>query len=136
MLTGGCACGRIRYEAGGEPLFSVICHCRDCQRASGTGGVPVMGVTKAGFTVKGEPAQFAGTGGSGQPAIRHFCPACGSLLFGTPQSAPGMVTLYVGSLDDPHQFQPQQAIFTRDRPHWARLATTLTEFPALPARAQ
>jgi hypothetical protein len=95
-----------------------------------------MGVAQAGFTVQGEPAQFVGIGGSGQPAIRHFCPACGSLLFGTPQSAPGMVTLYVGSLDDPHQFQPQQAIFTRDRPHWARLATTLTEFPALPARAQ
>lgn len=35
--TGGCACGAIRYEISGEPMFSNDCQCRDCTRESGTG---------------------------------------------------------------------------------------------------
>lgn len=38
--TGGCACGAIRYSIAGEPVFSNDCHCRDCQRESGTGHGP------------------------------------------------------------------------------------------------
>ena len=37
--TGGCACGAIRYECNAEPMFSWICHCRECQRATGGGGM-------------------------------------------------------------------------------------------------
>ncbi|MGO9430932.1 GFA family protein [Rhodoblastus sp.] len=35
-LKGGCLCGRIRYECGEQPIVQMICHCRDCQRASGS----------------------------------------------------------------------------------------------------
>ena len=35
--TGGCACGAIRYDIAGEPVFMNHCQCRDCQRKSGTG---------------------------------------------------------------------------------------------------
>ena len=133
MLTGGCACGRVRYEADGQPRFSVFCHCRDCQRASGTGGVPVMGAAIATFRVTGAPASYVAKGGSQKDAIRHFCPACGSLLFGTPQVVPDTVTLYVGSLDDPAVFKPEFAMFTRDRPQWAKLAADIPDFETIPA---
>jgi hypothetical protein len=127
MITGGCLCGQIRYESDGRALFSVICHCRDCQKASGSFGVPVMGVAMATFKVTGGPKSFGVAGGSGKPALRFFCPDCGSLLFGNPEAAPGVVTIYVGSLDDPGLFVPSEAIFTRDRPHWARTGHALAE---------
>ena len=130
MINGGCLCGSVRYVSSGPPLFSVICHCRDCQKASGTGGVPVMGVRKSSFQVTGAVRQSTTTGGSGKPAIRNFCPECGSLLFGTPESAGDLVTIYVGSLDDPSVFQPNKAVFKRDRPPWAKLATELKEYEA------
>ena len=38
--TGGYLCGAIRYEAVGEPVFTLRCHCRDCQRQSGAAHVP------------------------------------------------------------------------------------------------
>jgi len=129
-ITGGCSCQRVRYEAGGEPLFSVVCYCKDCQRASGAIGVPVMGVLRATFQVSGEPKAHARQGGSGSQAVRHFCPDCGSLLFGTPAVIADVVTIYVGSLDRPELFAPDHVIFIRDRPDWAKLHGSLREYHA------
>ena len=44
--TGGCLCGMLRYEAVGEPLYIGHCYCTDCQKASGSGVHPVLGVLK------------------------------------------------------------------------------------------
>jgi hypothetical protein len=135
MITGGCLCGDIRYEAGGEPLFAVHCHCRDCQRSSGTGHVPVMGVPKELFKVTGETRSYVTVGSSGLKAIRHFCPNCGSLLFGTPEVSPDAVTIYVGSLDDPAVFKPAYVLFTRDRQPWDMTSGALPEFKTVPPPA-
>jgi hypothetical protein len=134
MLEGQCLCGAVQYESAGPILFSVVCHCRDCQRASGSGGVPVMGVPKTSFTFSGPVKQSRITGGSGHPAIRNFCSECGSLLFGTPESEPALVTIYVGSLDDQTAFSPRDALFVGQRPPWAKLAAQLAEHVALPAQ--
>lgn len=132
MHTGRCLCSAATYQSTGPVLFSAICHCRDCQRASGSGGVPVLGVPRASFTSSGPIKQARTKGGSGQSAVRNFCMECGSLLFGTPESAPDMVTIYVGSLDDPASFCPRDALFVEQRPPWARLAMPLVEHLALP----
>ena len=134
MLTGRCLCSAVQYQSVGPMLFSVVCHCRDCQRASGSGGVPVLGVPKTSFTFSGPVKQSRTTGGSGRPAIRNFCSECGSLLFGTPESEPELVTIYVGGLDDPTTFCPREALFVGQRPSWAKLAVQLAEHVALPAR--
>lgn len=133
MLAGGCLCGASRYRSAGPALFSIVCHCRDCQRASGSGGVPVLGVDKSGFTQEGPIRASRKPGGSGLPAVRNFCGECGSLLFGTPESAPDLVTIYAGSLDDPAAFVPSDALFAGQRPPWARLALPLVEHHGMPA---
>ena len=132
MRSGACSCGRVRYQSEGEILFALICHCRDCQRASGSGGVPVMGVEKSGFEIQGQTHSYAVTGGSGLRAVRHFCPECGSLLFGMPEVAPKLVTIYAGSLDDPSLFQPTVAIFVRSRPAWMVPGCIAVEYDTLP----
>ena len=82
MFTGQCLCGAVEYSSTGPALFSAICHCRDCQRASASGGVPVLGVSKESFTWSGPVKQSRVKGGSGLSAVRNFCSECGSLLFG------------------------------------------------------
>jgi hypothetical protein len=88
VTTGGCLCGAVRYESQGEPLAHLICHCRDCQRTSGTGGVPIMAVPKIDFRVTGETKSFAIEGGSGKRAIRHFCHAAAACSSGRPKWRP------------------------------------------------
>lgn len=132
MLTGRCLCGAAGYESPGPALFSIVCHCRDCQRASGSGGVPVLGVARSSFASTGPIKQIRTKGGSGHPAVRNICMECGSLLFGTPESAPELVTIYAGTLDEPAHFDPRDAIFVAQRPTWAKLALNLVEHQAFP----
>jgi len=133
IMTGGCLCGAVRYEAQGKPLFAVHCHCRDCQRASGTGHVPVMGMPKSLFKLTGKTRSYTVQGTSGLGTTRHFCPTCGSLLFGTPDMAPDTVTVYVGTLDDPSVFQPEAILFARSRLAWDELVGSLPEFDTMPS---
>ena len=94
ILSGGCACGAIRYTCTAAPLFSLNCHCRDCQRESGSAFVPVLGVRKAAFAVsQGSPRYFEVTADSGHATTRAFCGDCGSPLFGLPGRVPEIVTL-------------------------------------------
>ena len=60
MLTGGCLCGHVRYEADGAPFHETICHCSMCRRAAGAPMVAWFSVPRAGFrVVAGTPARFA-----------------------------------------------------------------------------
>ncbi len=132
MFAGRCLCGAVQYNSPGPALFSVICHCRACQRASGTGGVPVVGVPRSSFSRSGQVKQSRVPGGSGLMAVRNFCGDCGSLLFGEPEAAPDMITIYAGSLDDPSSLAPTDAIFVSQRPAWAALRGPLVEPDAMP----
>jgi len=129
MITGRCSCNKVSYVYQGTPLFQVICCCEDCQRASGSSHVPVMGAKKSEFiVVSGTTKTHLSTGGSGKQSIRHFCPDCGSLLFGTPEVANAMVTIYAGSLDDKSIFNPTAVIFGRSKVHWEVFDHTLAVF--------
>lgn len=65
-------------------------------------------------------------------AVRNFCSECGSMLFGTPEAAKEMVTIYAGSLDDLEAFAPTDALFAPHRPAWAKLGMPLVEHEGLP----
>jgi hypothetical protein len=132
-FSGGCACGAIRYECTAEPLLSLNCHCRDCQRETGSAFAPILGVLKAAFTLtQGSPKSFDLTADSGQTTRRAFCAECGSPLFGQPGSRPDMVTIRVGSLDDPSEFRPGRDIYTASAQPWDYMNPDLPKDPKLP----
>jgi hypothetical protein len=131
--SGRCACGAIRYSAEGEPLFSMNCHCRDCQRETGSAYAAVLAVRSATFRVtQGEPKYFVLTADSGHTTTRAFCANCGSPLFGLPGITPDMVTIRVGSLDDPSVFRPGQDIYTASAQPWDYMNPDLPKSPKLP----
>lgn len=132
-FSGGCACGAIRYKCEGEVLFSLNCHCRDCQRETGSAFAPVLAVPRATFTLtNGSPRYFELTADSGRPTKRAFCANCGSNLFGEPSSSPAIVTIRAGSLDDPSIFRPAQDIYTASAQPWDYMNPDLPKAPKLP----
>jgi hypothetical protein len=134
-FSGGCACGAIRYVCTADPLLSLNCHCRDCQHETGSAYAPVLVVPKTAFTLtQGSPMYFALTAESGQTTQRAFCAACGSPLFGLPGSGPDLVTIRVGSLDDPSEFRPSQDIYTASAQPWDSMNPVLPKVPKMPQR--
>jgi hypothetical protein len=132
MLTGGCACGALRYRADGEPLMQGFCHCRSCQRTSGAGHVGWLCFPEKVVTIEGETRVFTRVGGSGKRASRYACSTCLSVVYGTAEVMTGMINLYAGSLDDPVQFRPTVAIFVSQRPPWDDVSRGLQCFDTAP----
>lgn len=130
MITGGCLCGAVRYEASGTPLFAGHCHCRDCQRATGAGHSSYLGMPRAQAKITGATRVFSVIADSGLAAVRHFCPTCGSQIFATDVATPDVLTIFAGTLDDTSLFQPETAIYIRSRPDWDLLAARLPEHEA------
>lgn len=120
-LTGRCLCGGVTYSADAEPVIQAVCHCSDCQRQTGNPFSVVVGVPEAAFTVEGSTlSSFKTTGtDSGQETERHFCSACGSPLFTLTASAPGVVIIKAGSLDDLSWFEPAVEIWTGSAQPWS-----------------
>ena len=100
-MSGGCACGRVRYEAEVENDEAYLCHCRMCQRATGSISIAFKNVKRADVSWKGEPDWYQ----SSPIAQRPYCAACGtSLGFAFPDSE--NMDLTVASFDDPSRFRP------------------------------
>ena len=73
-FAGGCACGAVRYECSAEPLLGFNCHCRDCQRASGSAYASGMLVPEHAFRfTNGLPKYHPGVADSGRNVARGFC---------------------------------------------------------------
>src|SRR5438552_18882774 len=82
-LTGGCACGAIRYEVTTRPITMFNCHCRDCQRASGGAFTPVVYLPAKAFKItKGSPRYYSTPIKMVGHNKRSFCTQCRSGLLG------------------------------------------------------
>jgi hypothetical protein len=112
------------------------CHCRDCQRAGGSGYSPTVIVRRTAFALlQGEPAQYTVTGESGATARREFCAACGSPLFASSSARADMIGIRAPSLDDPGEFAPQAEVWTASAQPWDRPNPELPTFARNRVRA-
>lgn len=109
-LTGGCNCEAVRYEVN-EPLVgAAMCHCKRCQRRTGTAFSATALTAPGTFRLTaGEDVVRSWSAGNGW--TKHFCPTCGGHVFTTNPEDENMLAVRMGSLDgDPvirpaaHQF--------------------------------
>jgi|SRR5215217_2010717 len=116
-MTGGCACGRIRFTAQIGSDEAYLCHCRMCQRATGSVSIAFTNVARDGVVWTQEPDWYQ----SSPIARRPFCRECGtSLGFAYPDGT--KMDLTVASFDDPSRFRPT-AHFGAESIHRAWLDT-------------
>ena len=112
VLSGGCACGAVRYELADEPIFQLICHCPDCRRACGSEFAKVLFVAADRLSMPGRELRFFPVrASSGRTMNRGFCENCGSLVMINRPEVPQIEFLLAGSLDDPSLFKPAAEVF-------------------------
>jgi hypothetical protein len=132
IYTGGCACGAIRYEIAGEPIFQNECQCRDCQRKSGTGHGSYMTFPKAGVKLQGKATPWDVAADNGNVKTRGFCPTCGSPVHLTFSDNPDVFTIHAASLDDPTRYKPQAVTYTVRGYAWDHIDPELQRFDKMP----
>ena len=131
-IEGGCLCGQVRYSADTEPAFVGVCHCKDCQKASGTAFRVVFAVPKPALTVQGPLKTFNGRGDSGKTLQRRFCPECGSAITTDVEVMPDLTIVMAGTLDDASWVKPTMEIYCSSAQPWVSLAGERQRFPKMP----
>ena len=114
-LTGGCACGAVRYALNASPLIVHACHCRDCQRLTGSAFVINIWIEKKYVEAPVAPTSFRLAGGTGKHHDVFFCDACSTYLWSRYQAAGDALFVRAGTLDDPSAVRPDVHIFTRSK---------------------
>ena len=117
-LSGGCACGAVHYECNADPVIMLNCHCRDCQRATGSAYAAIVAVPKAAVHIRGETRYHKIVGNAGKAIERGFCQNCGSQVTMKLERLPDILVLQAGSLDDPSIFRPAMDQFTSSAQPW------------------
>jgi hypothetical protein len=106
QYTAGCLCGNVSIVASGSPYRVGLCHCLDCRKHHGA-LFHASAIFPAGaVSVQGETRHYAG---------RHFCPRCGSSVFGRSGDE---IEISLGALDASDQFVPTYELWTIRRESW------------------
>ena len=111
-IEGGCLCGKVRYSTDAEPALSAVCHCKHCQKQTGTSYSTLVAVPKGSLNIEGESlTAFNDVGESGLPVLRYFCQNCGSPISTDVKAMPDLDFIKAGTLDDSSWFKPQIQIW-------------------------
>jgi hypothetical protein len=127
-IEGGCLCGAVRYRAETVPLRVVVCHCRNCQKQTGTAFSLVVAIPSDALRLQGETVTYIDTGDSGAEVHRHFCGSCGSPLISKIPSRPNVVFIKSGTIDDTRWLVPEAHIWCRSAQPWVHMDPELPRF--------
>ena len=132
-LTGTCQCGEVRYVVTSEPIATVACHCRDCQKLSASAFSLTMVIPRDAFKLEsGELAVFERPADMGGTARCYFCPACGNRVYHENPRLPGFLRLKPGGLDDTSCIVPEAHVWTSRAQPWFRFPEGVPVFETQP----
>ena len=114
------------------PLGVYNCHCKNCQKGTGTAFSLVVALPKPTLNVQGTLKTFTGRGDSGKATYRRFCPECGSALIDEAEVMPDVVMILAGTLDDASWVKPAMEIYCDSAQPWVSLGGERQRFPKMP----
>lgn len=136
-VEGGCQCGAVRYRLKAAPLGLYACHCKDCQRFSGTTHTMSMVVRVADAElIAGELVGFDKAADSGRTVRMLGCADCGTKVWNEPLASPDILVLKPGTLDDMSWARPVGNIWTDRAQPWVTIDPAMPNFPGQPASRQ
>lgn len=131
-LDGGCLCGSVRYSSNAEPALVAVCHCKNCQKQSGTAFGLIVGVPRSELKLLGSLKTYEDKGDSGGSVNRNFCPDCGSPITTDVGVMPDLTFIKAGTLDDTSWLDPKMNIYCDSAQKWVRIPDDGQNFPEMP----
>jgi hypothetical protein len=137
LAQGGCGCGQVRYRLEDGPMVVHCCHCRWCQRETGTAFALNAVIESDRVTLlAGEPETIdtPSASGKGQRIVR--CPACKVAVW-SHYGGLGSKASYVrvGTLDNPDACPPDVHIFTQSKQPWVVIPEGAEQYPVFYSRS-
>jgi hypothetical protein len=130
-LEGGCACATLRYRLASQPMFVHCCHCRDCQRQTGSAFVlNALIETDRVILLSGNPEPVPVPTASGRPQAINRCPLCRVAVWSVYGGVQKLLFVRVGTLDDPTALTPSVHIYVRSKLPWVVLPEGIPSFDA------
>ena len=129
MLEGGCLCGHVRYRVTAPPIFVNCCHCRNCQKLTGSAFAlnAMIEADRVEVTGEGQPVT------SGEADKETRCPKCKTLLWATHRLfGDPILFLRVGTLDCGETIEPNAHFFISRKYPWVVLPSGIPAFAELP----
>ena len=114
-LTGGCQCGKVRYEIRAVPMVFYLCHCSECQTQTSSAFGESLRCDPASVVVIGEMKTTRRVAESGTARLGDFCPECGVRIQHRSKGDPGRLNIKAGTLDDASWLAPAGHIWTRSK---------------------
>ena len=131
-LSGGCLCGKVRYSAIADPAIIAVCHCKNCQRQSGTAFSTIIGVPRGALNVAGALKTYEDASETGSALHRRFCPECGSRVATDVSTIPNLTFVQAGTLDDTAWVEPTMQFWCASAQPWVRLPEKIQQFQRMP----
>lgn len=124
--TGGCLCGKVRFEISGEIQDIVYCHCSQCRKAQGSAFATNGNVDVEKFKfVQGENDLTGYESTPGQ--IKYFCSTCGSPILSRSALRPEKVRVRLGTIDTDITERPIGHIFVASKANWEEIEGNLPQ---------
>lgn len=116
--SGSCQCGKVKYEISEEPIATVVCHCRDCQKLSTATFSITMILRRSGLKIlTGELKSWERPTAAGGTSVNWFCPVCSNRIYHENPDIQEFIRFKPGTLDDTSQIKPQAHVWTcREQP--------------------
>jgi hypothetical protein len=134
VLHGGCLCGGVRFQVDGPVGPLGYCHCSQCRKASGSAFAANADVARSDFKVVSGRDLIREFESSPQ-TFRAFCSRCGGPVYKRRDTAPEVVRIRLGTLDDDPRLAARAHIYVADKAPWFEITDALPQFPqGLPRR--
>ena len=129
IQKGGCLCGNINYEFNkSSALTTHHCHCKDCQKSTGSGKATIMLIPKDELKISGELKFYTVTGSSGSHLTRGFCENCGSPLISFVEESPDIRFIKLGSLNDSSWVTVESSFWSSTANSWSPIDEEIFNF--------
>jgi hypothetical protein len=132
VLSGRCNCGSVTASFTKRPVQTRQCWCRQCQKAAAGGPTHNAVFNTDAVALCGKVGSWSYLAPSGNTLTQTFCGQCGTPVYAQSSARPQFMTYRFGFLDEPHGLAPEMAIWTCEKPGWARIDPALPSYPGQP----